>query len=130
MGWGFCQAASSVHPLDRSITDRTQLYGAFATLAAVGLVGGIVVVARWASPFVSLIPALSYLAWTVWFLISPTDAVDLVNRFPPAGELDDGLQVLLVSGVFALAGFVLLVPAWTLHRWKAAPKEEPEYEYT
>ncbi|GAA3206810.1 hypothetical protein [Actinocorallia longicatena] len=130
MAWAYVRAGVAVDPLEHTITDRTQLYGAFALMAAVGLVGGVTVVARWASPLVSLMPALAFLGWTVWFLAAPASAAGLPARFPPAGELDAGLENLLASGLFALAGFMLLVPAWTPHRWRARqPEPEETYEY-
>ena len=49
-GWGYTRAGASYDAVNQSITDRTQLYGAFALMAAVGLVTGIVILARWASP--------------------------------------------------------------------------------
>ncbi|MEO5877639.1 MAG: hypothetical protein ABIS86_21640, partial [Streptosporangiaceae bacterium] len=115
---------------DHTIIDGTQLSGALALMAAVGLVGGVVSVARWASPLASLIPALAFLGWTGWYLAAPLDAVALVADFPPAGELDAGLQSLLTSGLFALVGFFLLVPTWTPDRWRAKPRyEEEEGDY-
>jgi hypothetical protein len=128
MGWGYTRSISSANPLDHTIDDRTQLCGALALMAAVGLVGGIVTVARWASPLVSLIPALAFLSWTGWYLAAPLDALDIVTRFPPAGELDVGLKILLNSGLFALAGFFLLVPSWTPERWRGRSRyDEGDY---
>ena len=50
MGWGFSSSRASVNALDLTITDRTQFYGAYAAMGAVGLLAGILVVARWISP--------------------------------------------------------------------------------
>lgn len=129
-GWGATRSVSAVDPLAHTITDTTRLYGAFALMAAAGLVIGVVVMARWASPMVSLVPALAFIGWSVYFLLAPGSALALTGRFPPAGDLDDGLQTLLGSGVFALAGFGLFTPAWTAWRWHpsgrpAEPAEEP-----
>jgi uncharacterized membrane protein len=85
-----------------------------------------VTVARWASPLVSLIPALAFLGWTGWYLAAPLDALAVVTRFPPAGELDVSLKVLLTSGLFALAGFFLLVPSWTPQRWRGRPRDDED----
>ncbi|GAB3686468.1 hypothetical protein GCM10027589_55190 [Actinocorallia lasiicapitis] len=128
--WAHVRSGVAVNALDHTITDRTQLYGAFALTAAVGLLTGIVIVARWASPLVSLIPAVAFLAWTAWFLAAPAAAVALPSRFPPAGELDSGLESLLSSGLYALLGFALLVPAWTPYRWRSRRPEEEEQPYT
>ncbi|GAA2737226.1 hypothetical protein [Actinocorallia aurantiaca] len=130
MGWGFSSSRASVNALDLTITDRTQFYGAYAAMAAVGLLVGILVVARWISPFVSMIPALGLLGWSGWYLADPVKAADLVDRFPPAGQLDTALQLLLSSGVLGLVGFVLLVPTWAPYRWPH-PQDvvEEHYDY-
>ncbi|MCW2913577.1 MAG: hypothetical protein JWN52_1645 [Actinomycetia bacterium] len=116
-GWGYTRAGASYDAINQSITDRTQLYGAFALMAAVGLVTGIVILARWASPFVSLVPALAFIGWTVCFLVVPKSALEVPDKLPPAGELDTALRVLLGYGVFGLMGFALLVPTWAPRRW-------------
>jgi hypothetical protein len=116
-GWGYTRAGAFYDSINQTITDRTRLYGAFALMAAVGLVMGIVVLARWASPFVSLIPALAFIGWTVYFLVAPKSALEVPDRLPPAGELDTALRVLLGYGVFGLMGFALLVPTWAPGRW-------------
>ncbi|ROO84229.1 hypothetical protein EDD29_1749 [Actinocorallia herbida] len=118
MAWGYARATASVNHLDLTIADTTQFYGAFATMGAVGLLFGIFMMARWASPFVSLFPAVAYLYWSGWYLVEPAKAAALVTRIPPGGELDTALQGLLTSGFFALAGFALIVPMWTPGRWR------------
>ncbi len=117
--WGYVQAGASYDALNQTITDRNRMYGSFALLAAVGLVVGIVVLARWASPLVSLVPALVFIAWTVYFLISPATAQELPTHVPHDDQLDTGLRILLGYGVFAVFGFALLVPAWAPRRWSA-----------
>jgi hypothetical protein len=132
-GWGFARAGAALDPVGRAITDSTELYGAFALMAAVGLVVGIVMVARWASPLATLIPALGLIGWTVYFMIDPKEALDLPSKVPPAGELDAALQLLLASGVFALMGFALFIPTWVPHRWRRRDEEdetEAMYQYT
>lgn len=119
--WSYARAAGSFDPVAREIVDATHLYGAMALMAAVGLVVGMLVVARWASPLLSLIPALTLLGWSVFFLVDPGRALELPGELPPAGPLDDtaetGVRMLLGSGAFAMLGFVLLVPAGTPRRW-------------
>ncbi|MFI6519276.1 hypothetical protein ACIBF1_27235 [Spirillospora sp. NPDC050679] len=115
--WGYVQAGQSFDGAGQQITDRTRIYGAFALLAAVGLVMGVVIVARWASPLVSLVPALALLGLSAAFLADPGRTLGLPARVPPAGDLDFGLRMLLGSGVYALMGFALLTPAWAPRRW-------------
>lgn len=129
--WGYIQATDSFDPAGREIYDGTRLYGSFALLAAVGLVMGVIVVARWASPFVSLIPALTLIGWSAFFFAVPDRALGLPGDLPPAGPLDAGLRMLLGSGMFALMGCALLVPMGAPRRWAgrdAADREAEERE--
>lgn len=115
--WGYVQAGQSFDGTGQEITDDTRMYGAFALLAAVGLVTGVVIVARWASPLVSLVPALALLGLSGYFLVDPGRVLDLPGEVPPAGDLDTGLRLLLGSGVYAMIGFALLMPTWAPRRW-------------
>ncbi|TDC91783.1 hypothetical protein [Actinomadura sp. 7K507] len=122
--WGYVQAGQSFDGTGQEITDRTRIYGAFALLAAVGLVMGVIIVARWASPLVSLVPALALLGFSAYFLIDPGRALDLPGRVPPAGDMDFGLRMLLGSGVYGLMGFALLMPTWAPRRWSSARDDD------
>ncbi|MEU9843794.1 hypothetical protein AB0C69_31815 [Actinomadura sp. NPDC048032] len=122
--WGYVQAGQSFDGTGQEITDRTRIYGAFALLAAVGLVTGVVIVARWASPLVSLVPALALLGASAYFLVDPGRALDLPGRVPPAGDMDFGLRMLLGSGVYGMMGFALLMPAWAPRRWGSGRRED------
>jgi hypothetical protein len=123
-GWGFARAGAALDPVAQTVTDRTELYGALALMAAVGLVAGIVIVARWVSPLATLLPALALLGWTGYFVADPRRALELPGRFPPAGELDTALQLLLSSGVFALLGIALFLPAWLPRRWRRRGEDD------
>jgi hypothetical protein len=128
-GLGATRAESAVDPLADTINDKTRLYGAFALMGAAGLVTGVIIVAKWASPMISLVPGLAFIAWSGYFLFASQTALDLPDKVPPAGDLDDGLRTVLGSGVLALAGFALLTPAWTTWRWRpAARADEPVQE--
>lgn len=122
--WGFVQGGQSFDGTGQEITDRTRIYGAFALLAAVGLVTGVIIVARWASPLVSLVPALALLGFSVAFLIDPGRVLDLPSKVPPSGDMDDGLRTLLGSGMYAMMGFALLVPSWAPRRWGSGRRED------
>ncbi|MEV4007545.1 hypothetical protein [Actinomadura sp. NPDC049753] len=123
--WGYVQAGQSFDGTGQEITDRTRIYGAFALLAAVGLVTGVVIVARWASPLVSLVPALALLGASAYFLVDPGRALDLPGRVPPAGDMDFGLRMLLGSGVYGMMGLALLMPAWAPRRWGSDRRDDP-----
>src|SRR5512139_3590665 len=126
-GWGYAQAADSFDPVSKEIFARTQMYGAVAVMAAVGLVIGVIIVARWASPLMSLIPALALIGWTVYFLVAPGQALDLPGRFPVADDVDNGLRMMLGTGVFGLMGVALFMPAWAPRRW-ASRRDDDEAE--
>lgn len=128
-GWGFARAGAALDPVGQTVTDRTELYGAFALMAAVGLVAGVVMVARWASPLATLIPALVLLGWSGYFVADPGKALELPGKVPPAGELDTALQLLLTSGVFALLGVALLMPAWQPRRWRRRDEDDADPVY-
>ncbi|MFC6886034.1 MULTISPECIES: hypothetical protein [Actinomadura] len=123
--WGYVQAGRSFDGTGQEITDRTRIYGSFALLAAVGLVMGVIIVARWASPLVSLVPALALLGLSAYFLADPGRVLDLPGRVPPGGDLDFGLRMMLGSGVYALMGFALLMPTWAPRRWGSRREDEP-----
>lgn len=117
--WGYVQAGRSFDGTGQEITDRTRIYGAFALLAAVGLVMGVIILARWASPLVSLVPALTLLGFTGWFLADPGRVLDLPGEVPPAGDMDAGIRMLLGTGLYAMMGLALLMPAWAPRRWSS-----------
>lgn len=118
--WGYEQAGASFNAVNQSISDRTHMIGSFSLLAAVGLVIGIVILGKWASPFVSLIPALAFIGWTAYFLASPVDALNLPGHLPTRGTVETGLRVLVSYGVFGMLGFALLVPSCAPVRWRGA----------
>ncbi|MUN41364.1 hypothetical protein [Actinomadura litoris] len=126
--WGYAQAGRSFDGTGQEITDRTRIYGAFALLAAVGLVMGVVIVARWASPLVSLVPALALLGVSAYFLVDPGRVLDLPGKVPPSGDMDFGLRMLLGSGVYGMMGFALLMPTWAPRRWGSAHAEEDVFD--
>lgn len=123
-GWGYSRAADSFDPVSKVIFARTQLYGALAVMAAIGLVIGVIIVARWASPLMSLIPALALIGWTVYFLVAPAQALELPAKVPLARDVDGGLRMMLGTGVFGLMGVGLFMTSWAPRRWPSRRKEE------
>lgn len=125
MGWSYARAADSFDPVGKVIFARTQIYGGFAVMAAVGLVVGVVIVARWASPLMSLLPALAFIGWTVYFLVDPAKALDLPDKTPVPDDIGNALDVILGTGFLGLLGLALFMPAWVPGRW-SRPRAEPE----
>lgn len=131
IGWGYARASDSFDPVAKTIFARTQIYGAFAVMAAVGLVVGVIIVARWASPLMSLIPALAFLGLTVFFLVDPAKALDLPGKAPLPDEVRTGLRMMLGTGVFGMVGLALFVPTWAPRRWsrdRDREAEQPEWD--
>lgn len=123
-GWGYSRAVESFDPVGKTIFASTQLYGAFAVMAAIGLVIGVIIVAKWASPLMSLIPAIGLIGWTVFFLVAPDQALELPDQLPLSSEVGTGLRMMLGTGVFGLMGVALFMPAWAPRRWASRRGEE------
>ena len=73
--WGYVQAGASYDAMNQTISDRTRMYGSFALLAAVGLVAGIIMLSRWASPLASWCPR-----WPFSAAGAPTSSPDRCRR--------------------------------------------------
>jgi hypothetical protein len=84
------------------VHDKTVLL-AFAALAGVGLLAGICVAVPWISP---LAAGLANVGRAVRYIPLKSDA------------FGDGFEALLVNGVLALAGLVLIVPLFIPARWR------------
>jgi hypothetical protein len=95
--------------------DKTVLL-AFAALAGVGLLAGICVAVPWISPLAAGLPGLALIAWSALYLANVSRAV----RYIPlkSDAFGDGFEALLVNGVLALAGLVLIVPLFIPARWR------------
>lgn len=95
--------------------DRSVLF-AFAVLAAVALLAGILVAAPRISPLAAGLPGLLFIAWTVVYAIGVQRAV----RYIPLKHevFGDGFEALLMNGVLAVAGIVLIIPLFVPSRWR------------
>ncbi|MDH2429501.1 hypothetical protein [Sphaerisporangium sp. TRM90804] len=120
-------AANAVDP----VRDTRALVGIGGMLVA-GLVLGLVLAGR-VSPLATFVPSMVLLAWTVVYALDVSRALSLA---PTGASLDPmivqagrGMQDLLGTGVFALAGLALFVPVLMPSRWASrGRRREQEYE--
>jgi len=89
---------------------------AFAALAGVALLAGILVAAPRISPLAAGLPGLLLIAWTVLYGVRVQDAV----RYIPLKHdtFGDGFEALLFNGILAVVGIVLIIPLFIPSRWR------------
>jgi hypothetical protein len=100
-----------------SLLHDTGVLEAFAALAGTALLAGICVAVRRISPLAAGLPGLVLLAWTVVYGINVSRAVRYIPfKYEAFG---DGFEAMLISGLLAAAGLVLVVPLFIPSRWRA-----------
>ncbi len=114
-GWGVAKM-TALAAQDTSLTSVTGL-SALGALLLAGLFLGILLVAP-VSPVSTGLPGLALLAWTGLLGMS----AHLAGRVMPlrTGPVAAGLHLLLVNGVLALLGVVMICPAFVPSRWRPA----------
>lgn len=102
--------------------DKTVLL-AFAALAGVGLLAGILIAVPRISPLAAGLPGLALLAWSVLYLANVGRAV----RYIPlkSDAFGDGFEAMLINGVLALASLALIIPLFIPARWR---RDVPPYD--
>ncbi len=98
---------------------------ALGALAATGLAAGILVAAPRISPLAAGLPGLLLIAWTVLYLVSVRQAVELIPL--RSNTFGAGWESLLFNGVLGSAGLVMIVPLFLPSRWRR-PGVAPESE--
>jgi hypothetical protein len=89
---------------------------AFAVLAAVGLLAGLLMVVPWISPLAAGLPGLALLGWTALYLFSVPRALRYIPlRTHPYGA---GFVALLETGLLAVAGAAMIIPLFVPSRWR------------
>lgn len=93
--------------------------GGLAALAAVlacGLLLGVLLVVPWISPLGAGLPGILLLGWSVLLVVSTRQATRLV---PLQGHAyAAGFSSMLVTGVLAFAGAVMVIPLFVPSRWR------------
>lgn len=110
--------------------------GGLAALAAVlvtGLLAGVLLAVPWISPLGAGLPGLLLLGWSVLLVVSATQATRLV---PLQGHAyAAGFASMLVTGVLAFAGAMMVIPLFVPSRWRTrggaafVDLDEPPGEY-
>jgi len=94
--------------------------GGLAALAAVlvtGLLVGVLLVVPWISPLGAGLPGLLLLTWSALLVVSTRQATRLV---PLQGHAyAAGFASMLVTGVLAFAGAMMIIPLFMPSRWRA-----------
>ncbi|GGO23062.1 hypothetical protein GCM10010116_46530 [Microbispora rosea subsp. aerata] len=120
-------AAQSIDP-----ARDTRMLIALGVMAAVGLLLGLVLVAR-VSPLAAFVPSMALLAWTVVYVLDVSRAASLV----PTGssvhaellQAGRGMLTLLSTGVYGMLGIALFLPVLMPSRWAGPERDEEEEEY-
>ena len=89
---------------------------AFAAVAGTALFAGICVAAPRISPLAAGLPGLVLLAYTVLYLLNVHRAVHYIPLKSDA--FGDGFAAMLINGVLAAAGLVMIVPLFIPSRWR------------
>lgn len=118
-GWGVAKM-TALAAQGTSVTSVTGL-SALGVLLLTGLFLGILLVAP-VSPVSTALPGVALLAWTGLLAVS----TPLATRVMPlrTGPVAAGLHMLLINGVLALLGMVLICPAFVPSRWRPASETD------
>ncbi|WP_246081053.1 hypothetical protein [Nonomuraea mesophila] len=112
--------------------DSQTLWIALGSMAAVGLVVGLVVAGR-VSPLATFLPSMVLLAWTVVYALDVNRALSFVPDEPSMHQLvreaGAGARTLLTTGVFALLGVALFIPVLMPSRWSRGDDDDLDEEY-
>jgi hypothetical protein len=112
-GWGVEHVpALAGHSI--GLPSRTGLIG-LATMLGVGLLIGILLVVPYVSPLATGLPGLVLLGWTAMLAVSAHRALAWIPLQSHAFGL--GFRVLLLNGILALAGIVMIIPMFVPSRW-------------
>ena len=130
-GGGWATNKAMVEAATPTTSGGVQLWIALGTMAAVGLVLGLVIAGR-VSPLATFVPSMALLAWTVVYALDMNRAVSLIPDEPTMHalvvEAGHGMQALLTTGVFAMLGVALFLPVLMPSRWAGRRREDEEYE--
>ncbi|TDE28371.1 hypothetical protein E1295_42535 [Nonomuraea mesophila] len=128
-GWAVHQAVGG--PV-ATAPDSQTLWIALGSMAAVGLVVGLVVAGR-VSPLATFLPSMVLLAWTVVYALDVNRALSFVPDEPSMHQLvreaGAGARTLLTTGVFALLGVALFIPVLMPSRWSRGDDDDLDEEY-
>ncbi|MGH3168634.1 MAG: hypothetical protein ACRDN0_22480 [Trebonia sp.] len=112
-------ATSTLPAAGGSLLHDKNVLLAFAALAGVALLAGILIAVPRISPLAAGLPGLLFVAWTVVYGLSVKQAVQYIPL--KHDVFGDGFEALLFNGLLAVAGVVLLIPLFVSSRWRGRP---------
>ncbi|MFB9470356.1 hypothetical protein ACFFR3_12625 [Nonomuraea salmonea] len=123
------------HALDvaaATTADEKTMWIALSSMAAVGLVVGLVTAGR-ISPLATFVPSMVLLAWTVVYALDVNRALSLIPTGQSVNQIvleaGVGAKTLLTSGVYALLGVALFIPVLMPSRWSRRQDDlDDDYE--
>ncbi|MFI6925715.1 hypothetical protein ACIBIZ_37630 [Nonomuraea spiralis] len=128
-GWAVQQALTAAATTPPP--DPQKLWIALGSMAAVGLVVGLVVAGR-ISPLATFVPSMVLLAWTVVYALDTARALSLIPAEASVNQIvrdaGAGDKFLLTTGVLALLGVVLFIPVLMPSRW-SRPHDDDDDDY-
>ena len=89
---------------------------AFAAVAGVALLAGLLIAVPSISALAAGLPGLALVAWTVLYGVSVQRAVRYIPLKNDA--FGDGFEAMLVNGILAAAGVAMLAPLFIPSRWR------------
>jgi hypothetical protein len=112
-------AVSTLPAAGGSLLHDKNVLLAFAALAGVALLAGLFVAVPRVSPLAAGLPGLLFIALTVVYGVRVHDAV----RYIPLRQdvFGDGFEALLMNGLLAVAGIVMIIPLFVPSRWRGRP---------
>lgn len=108
-------AAASLPAGGGSLLHDKNVLLAFAALAGVGLLAGLLIAVPRISPLAAGLPGVLLIGWTAFYLVSVQRAVQYIPLKNDA--FGRGFEALLINGVLAAAGLALIIPLFVPSRW-------------
>ena len=113
-GWGVARI-TSLHSGGVGLTGAGGL-AALAAVIACGLLLGVLLAVPWISPLGAGLPGILLLGWSVLLVVSAGRATRLI---PLQGHAyAAGFGSMLVTGVLAFAGAMMVIPLFVPSRWR------------
>lgn len=109
-------ATSTLPAAGGSLLHDKNVLLAFAALAGVALLAGILVAAPRVSPLAAGLPGLAFIAVTVLYGVRVREVVRYIPLKHDA--FGDGFEALLFNGILAVAGIVMIIPLFVPSRWR------------
>lgn len=127
-GWAVQQALVNAA---QSSPDPQVIWISLGSMAAVGLVFGLVVAGR-VSPMATFVPSMVLLAWTVVYVLDMNRALTFIPAEPSFHrallDAGNGSRTLLITGVYAMLGVALFIPVLMPSRWSRRDELDDDYE--